>query len=217
MPPEEYGFDFQEDNYDQFMEDEEALEALREAENDQHKVQKSPEKKKPRLDQNSPIKLDSPVKFTSQPLGDITNHSLIDEEPMEVAYRIPRIGERKVYRRMPLEGDYQTFTVSDGERFFVKLKEDEPDFDFKSFKNSSANFSGLCGESYASLLEQAIQEQLRLQEQTQNRPNAEHLSEDSGVESASSDEDSVSAENLWVEKFKPRSYMQLLSDDGTNR
>ena len=75
-------------------------------------------------------------------------------------------------------------------------------------------FLGLCGESYSSLLEQAVQEQLRLQESSiVKQPTS--VSDDSGIDSASSDEDSSS--NLWVEKFKPRSYMQLLSDDGTNR
>ena len=76
-------------------------------------------------------------------------------------------------------------------------------------------FLGLCGESYSSLLEQAIQEQLRLQESSSIAEPRE-VSEDSGIESSSSDSDESSS-TLWVEKFKPRSYMQLLSDDGTNR
>ena len=69
------------------------------------------------------------------------------------------------------------------------------------------------------MLEQAVQEQLRLQESSIVLPTSgistTSASGDSGIESSSSDEENSS--NLWVEKFKPRSYMQLLSDDGTNR
>ena len=43
----------------------------------------------------------------------------------ESTYKVPKLGERKVYRRMPMEGKCQSFTMSDGERFYVKLKDDE--------------------------------------------------------------------------------------------
>ena len=39
---------------------------------------------------------------------------------------------------------------------------------------------------------------------------------DSGIESCDEDE-TTGTKELWVEKFKPRSYMDLLSDVGTNR
>ena len=39
---------------------------------------------------------------------------------------------------------------------------------------------------------------------------------DSGIESADED-DTTTTKELWVEKFKPRCYMDLLSDVGTNR
>jgi hypothetical protein len=43
----------------------------------------------------------------------------------ESTYKVPKLGERKVYRKMPIEGECQSFTMSDGERFYVKLKDDE--------------------------------------------------------------------------------------------
>jgi len=120
---------------------------------------------------------------------------------------------------MPMEGQCQSFTMSDGERFYVKLKDDESEaIDIEKISKPS-KFLGLCGDSYSSLLEQAVQEQLRLQESSIVLPTSgtstTSASGDSGIESSSSDEENSS--NLWVEKFKPRSYMQLLSDDGTNR
>ena len=40
---------------------------------------------------------------------------------------------------------------------------------------------------------------------------------DSGIESSEEEESSGGGGQLWVEKFKPRSYLDLLSDVGTNR
>ncbi len=198
-PPDDFDHEFEE-NMDHFMEedDEEALEALREAESEATKTTKSPEKKRP--------KLDLPV-TKIKPLEDITNEPETPEVT-ESLYRAPKVGERKVYRRIPLEGSYQSFTLSDGERFYVKLREEGEASEDSMVKRVKAG--GLCGESYSALLEQAIQEQLRLQDS--RLPTADE--EDSGIDS--SDEGTFLG-NLWVEKFRPKTYMQLLSDDGTNR
>lgn len=217
MPPEEYGeFDLQIVEEDDFMDDEEALEALRDVES-----AAPPPAKAKAVEQRSPAKkrarLSSEAEKMNVALEDITNLSVPSSAASinlvtEKAYRAPRLGERKVYRRIPLEGNYQSFTMSDGERFYVKVKSDEDEETMSSLPKTTGG--GLCGESYSSLLEEAIQEQMRMQ---QAASTLEVVSAgDSGIES-SSDDDSNSLHSLWVEKFKPRSYMQLLSDDGTNR
>lgn len=115
-----------------------------------------------------------------------------------------------------MNGDYQTFTISDGERFYVRFKDD--DFVITEVKERKS-YSGLCG-NYSELLQQAINEQLRIKESV-SFSMAEEGSEDSGMESASlsvsENEEATAQSSLWVEKFRPRSYVQLLSDDGTNR
>ena len=61
-------------------------------------------------------------------LEEITNsvRARVDHaKEKESTYKVPKLGERKVYRRMPMEGQCQSFTMSDGERFYVKLKDDE--------------------------------------------------------------------------------------------
>jgi hypothetical protein len=130
------------------------------------------------------------------------------EEVMEVdTYRIPRMGERKIYRRIPVEGDYQSLTMADGERYYIRMRPAE-DEEQPSLKAKKVDSLGLCGQPYNVMLEQAIQEQLR----TKDSRSTTLESVDSGIDSSSEDE-----ATLWVEKFRPRSYMQLLSDDGTNR
>lgn len=61
-------------------------------------------------------------------LEEITNsvRARVDHaKEKESTYKVPKLGERKVYRRIPMEGECQSFTMSDGERFYVKLKDDE--------------------------------------------------------------------------------------------
>ena len=127
------------------------------------------------------------------------------------------MGERKIYRRIPMEGDYQTLTMDDGERFYVRYRNGNNEVMDEGSKKQ--RYSGLCGEPYSLLLEQAIAEQIRIQDSISSMTNTmEMTSEDSGVESsATSSEDESPSVHLWVEKFKPKSYSQLLSDDGTNR
>lgn len=208
MPPEEYDFDYPEE--DDFMEDDEALEVLRELENQKEVVPPEPVSKKPRL--ATPPPLSSPAKKI---LEDVTNFTDAVKQDEAAVYKIPRLGDRKVYRKVPLQGEYQTFTMNDGERFYVKVSnEDDNDDDGITVDRKRATYSGLLGQPYELLLEQAIQEQMRIEQSSLASLVA---NEDSGIESSTEDEASKAEAALWVEKFKPRSYMQLLSDDGTNR
>ena len=36
------------------------------------------------------------------------------------SYVIPKMGDRKIYRRMPTDSDCQTITALSGERFYVR-------------------------------------------------------------------------------------------------
>ena len=212
-PEEDYDY-YEEENFDHFMEDEEALEALREVEQT-----KSPAKKRMKLESNN---LPPPVvvnEQTTKTLEDITNRG------EDLSYRIPCLGERKVYRRVPLDGDYQTLTHSDGDRFYLRFKSQDNDEGFSKDPmealKSSKSFSGLL--NYKNLLEAAVTEQIRMQEvASEENPSlaaSMDLSEDSGVDSALSEEEGggSSSKSLWVDKFRPKSYLQLLSDEATNR
>jgi len=120
---------------------------------------------------------------------------------------IPRIGERKIYRRVP-DGEFQAVTSSDGSRFYLRknLECKKPVGVDKSGKMMGT--AGLCGMPFLELTESAKKEMNRIATSAVSREN-----EDSGVESGDDD----SQTELWVEKFKPKSYIDLLSDDGTNR
>ena len=87
-------------------------------------------------------------------------------------------------------------------------------------QSKQPNFSGgLCGVPYRILRKQAVDVQLSL------RPNVIDTSESKASEEISIEKtnsrinpDSNNNDNLlWVEKFRPRNFLELLSDDGTNR
>ena len=227
--PDEYEAFFMEEN--DIEDDEAALEYLRELEEPNARpnagvvkspAPRSPANKRPRLEASAATTF-----VKKNILEDLTNTMVDaatddddDEEPIETTqtYRIPQLGQRKIYRRVPLDGDYQTLTMNDGERFYIKMKENLIQDDDDSSKVEKSTYTGLCGQPYSVLLERAIQEQLRIQESIKSHTETYHDSvvteSDSGIESS---EDESSRTTLWVEKFRPKSYMQLLSDDGTNR
>ena len=113
--------------------------------------------------------------------------------------------ERKVFKTPPF-GDFQAVTCQDGDRFYLKLAREVEGSSPSEPQQKSFNSAGLCGSSYYNLYEQATGELNRLQTAALTRQ----------MEPAPESHDNNEAE-LWVEKYKPRSYIQLLSDDGTNR
>ena len=79
---------------------------------------------------------------------------------------------------------------------------------------------GLCGMPYRILRKQALDVQLNLKQSDDQSSHTRISSDQSTVEITGSKiiPDSNNNDNLlWVEKFRPRNFLELLSDDGTNR
>ena len=116
------------------------------------------------------------------------------------------IKEKRVFKSPPF-GDFQSVTCGDGARFYLKLEEKSSVEQSRKVEQKSFRAAGLCGSSYYQLHEAATGELNRLQTAALTRETA--LSVTDNQENPQTE--------LWVEKYKPRSYMELLSDDGTNR
>ena len=51
-----------------------------------------------------------------------------DTTSCNTSYRIPQMGERKFYRRIPRGTDFQSITMEDGEKFYIRLFGSHDDF-----------------------------------------------------------------------------------------
>ena len=123
------------------------------------------------------------------------------EEVVRVRAALPRVGERKVLRRVP-EGDFQAVTAAGGARFYLRMAAAVAALR-RVGGEPTGRPAGLCGAPFHELRRDATTELARMA--------AAAIQEEEEVE-----EDDQQTE-LWVEKFKPRCYTDLLSDNGTNR
>jgi hypothetical protein len=118
--------------------------------------------------------------------------------------RLPRMGERKVLLRVP-EGEFQAVTAADGSRFYLRLAA-AGGGRVGAARPDTRRPVGLCGQPFHTLRQAATVEMTRLATAAMARADLQEGEGDGGVQT-----------ELWVEKFKPRSYTELLSDNGTNR
>ncbi|XP_049856731.1 chromosome transmission fidelity protein 18 homolog isoform X2 [Schistocerca gregaria] len=115
-----------------------------------------------------------------------------------------------------------TVTTSDSDRFYIRLKsEDAYSKEIESI-GCKGRTIGLLSVSFETVREQArlyIQKKLDQEEANEFERKIRALEDsgmDSGVELTSEDEKEDSAD-LWVERYKPKTYIELLSDESTNR
>ncbi|XP_062607136.1 chromosome transmission fidelity protein 18 homolog [Saccostrea cucullata] len=130
-------------------------------------------------------------------------------------YETPR-----VHKRIP-NGDFISTTSSEGERCYIILKEETTmskefeDVGKKKKKGQllSVSFEELRDQAEKLRQEKLIQEAEKLTQEL-HRDLTERLSDDDEDEEA---ENSEPEKLLWVEKFAPSTYTDLLSDESINR
>ncbi|XP_060116875.1 chromosome transmission fidelity protein 18 homolog [Heteronotia binoei] len=154
-----------------------------------------------------------------------------DVQPLPMT---PREASRKVLKRPPVLEDYVNVTSTDGTRVFMALREDCSRTGTQ--RCDSLGWSGprplhLLGVPFSYLKEQ-VDEERRRQIRESSRRLTEILDscledetteteaagprEEGGGDAAQEGDDS-SAGSLWVDLFTPKHYVELLSDDYTNR
>ncbi|XP_021940234.1 chromosome transmission fidelity protein 18 homolog isoform X2 [Zootermopsis nevadensis] len=134
-------------------------------------------------------------------LGD-SPHS--DVNTSNVTWRVPRY-------------PFVSVACRNGERMYVRLRSEEYFERQISSITAQSRTMGLLSIPYQSLWDQAqlyIQKKLDQAEADQNATETATEPIDTGCATVSGEEDNV---DLWVEKYKPKSYLELLSDEGANR
>ncbi|XP_042208895.1 chromosome transmission fidelity protein 18 homolog isoform X2 [Homarus americanus] len=117
-----------------------------------------------------------------------------------------------IHRSLP-EGAFQSITTESGDRFYLNKMEDEEWDNHIASIATHQRTTCLFNTPFSLLRDQAEKEQIK---QDAKRAARMQEAEDSGMESGV-EEDDTNKEALWVEKFKPQHYLDLLSDESTNR
>ncbi|XP_063790933.1 chromosome transmission fidelity protein 18 homolog [Pseudophryne corroboree] len=144
--------------------------------------------------------------------------------------------EKRVLKRPPVLEDYIHVTSSDGSRFYMALKEDQDVTGVEDLsKHGGLSWRGeqqlhLLGVPFSYLKEQVADERRRqvleesqrltdmLNSQMNDFAEAEHEALEVGaIEEEDEEGGNTSPHSLWVDRYTPRHYTDLLSDDYTNR
>lgn len=134
----------------------------------------------------------------------------------------------RVLKRPPLEGDYISVTDSSGNRVYLRQKENAETkiADSRIVPNSQGGLGllavpiGLLREQEADRRhQQVVEESQRLTELLASSVNDALVESENTEDEENEDPEDTEgrASRLWVDRFSPRYYTELLSDDFTNR
>uniref|UniRef100_A0A8D2LPR5 Chromosome transmission fidelity protein 18 homolog n=1 Tax=Varanus komodoensis TaxID=61221 RepID=A0A8D2LPR5_VARKO len=126
-------------------------------------------------------------------------------------------GSKKVLKRPPILADYINVTSTSGNRVFLVVKNAWMERQVRLHRSGALH---LLGVPFSCLKEQVAEELSSLlscsspKEENQTEATVPGLKEDS---CGQAEEDESAQHSLWVDQFTPRHYVELLSDDYTNR
>ncbi|XP_066432714.1 chromosome transmission fidelity protein 18 homolog isoform X2 [Eleutherodactylus coqui] len=171
---------------------------------------------------------DRSMKFLSSDALDVSDMAPLQVTPTKTE-------EKHVLKRPPTLEDYINVTSSEGTRVYMTLRDDQ---DGTGVQNNSVT-TGLSwrGEQQLHLLgvpisylkeqvtderrRQVLEESQRLTEMLNSQMNEFEEAENESLELVPADTeeegDGTASHNLWVDKYTPKHYTELLSDDYTNR
>ncbi|XP_054633949.1 chromosome transmission fidelity protein 18 homolog [Dunckerocampus dactyliophorus] len=174
---------------------------------------------------SSPEQYEAPdIARSSSAALDISGFATISESPRRP---VTMATQSRVLKRPPLEGDYITITDSSGSRVYLRQKDTEADkLTGGRMLPDSQGSLGLLAVPIGVLREQeaerrhqeVVAESQRLTELLASSVNDVIVEPESREDEEDDAEDSQGRScRLWVDRFSPRHYTELLSDDFTNR
>ncbi|XP_044159367.1 chromosome transmission fidelity protein 18 homolog [Bufo gargarizans] len=173
-------------------------------------------------------KKDRNLKFLSCDVFDVSDMAPLQVTPTETE-------QKRVLTRPPVLEDYINVTSSDGTRVYMTLRDDQDGTGVQEpSKITGLSWRGdqqlhLLGVPISYIKEQVaderrrqvLEESQRLSEMLNSQMNEfeEVENESSELVSAEAEEEGndASSHNLWVDRYSPKYYTELLSDDYTNR
>ncbi|XP_029362819.1 chromosome transmission fidelity protein 18 homolog isoform X2 [Echeneis naucrates] len=175
---------------------------------------------------SSPEQYDPSHTFRSTPaVLDISGFATIPETPRRQPTEAP--SSLHVLKRPPLEGDYISVTDSSGSRVYLRQKEDTGTkmVDSRMVPDSQGALGllavpiGVLREQEAERRHQQVLEESQRLTELLTSVNDVFVEPESREDEENNDPADTEGRisRLWVDRFSPRHYTQLLSDDFTNR
>ncbi|KAK9540637.1 hypothetical protein VZT92_003077 [Zoarces viviparus] len=176
---------------------------------------------------SSPEHYETPGNLRSTPVAlDISGVATIPETPRRRPTAAP--ASLHVLKRPPLEGEYVSVTDSSGSRIYLRQTEDTGTkvVDSRLLPNSQGALGllavpiGVLREQEAERRHQQIMEESqRVTDLLTSSVNDELVQPESRGDGENYDPEDTEGRTsrLWVDRFSPRHYTELLSDDFTNR
>ncbi|XP_034543950.1 chromosome transmission fidelity protein 18 homolog [Notolabrus celidotus] len=167
-----------------------------------------------------------PIRSKSSALLDISGLATIPDTPARPPTAAP--ASLRVLKRPPLEGEFITVTDSSGSRVYLRQKEDTETkvVESRMVPNSQGSL-GLLAMPIGVLREreadrrhqQVVGESQRLTDLLTGSVNDICAEPESREDEEKNDPEDTEGQTsrLWVDRFSPRHYTELLSDDFTNR
>ncbi|KAJ0518376.1 putative AAA+ ATPase domain, ATPase, AAA-type, core [Helianthus annuus] len=134
-------------------------------------------------------------------------YSPVREEAADVVEDVTEEKERFISRfATDIDGDFMPVTAPDGDRVYAKLVKEEVEDKVKKLE-VKGRFEGLMMEPISVLMQKVEQKELQkaLEASVSTQIDTDLL------------ETPVVTEQLWVDKYSPNSFVELLSDEHTNR
>ncbi|XP_068445320.1 chromosome transmission fidelity protein 18 homolog [Clinocottus analis] len=176
---------------------------------------------------SSPEQYETPRNLRSIPaVLDVSGFAPIPETPRRPPTAAP--ASLRVLKRPPLEGEYVSVTDSSGNRVYLRQTEDTGNklVDCRAAPNYQGALGllvvpiGVLREQEAERrLQQVIEESQLLSNPLTSSVNGVRIQAESGEGEENDDPQDAEGRTsrLWVDRFSPRHYTELLSDDFTNR
>ena len=149
--------------------------------------------------------------------------SLDDDNCLDVEALLKKARNTKVLRRCP-EGQYVTVTDPEtGERFYLRMRGAnaliQTDHLYRRTGMLDRNFKEVYDEAYELQHKRSIEKAMREDENIEiNNSISRNLTlSDQHSTSQEANHSLLSKSKLWVDKYAPKLYTELLSDDGVNR
>ncbi|KAM9313795.1 chromosome transmission fidelity protein 18 homolog isoform 2-T2 [Pholidichthys leucotaenia] len=174
---------------------------------------------------SSPEQYEPPHTFSPAAL-DISGLAAISETPKHPPAVAP--ASQRVSKRPPLEGEYISVTDSSGNRVYLRQKEDtETKMVHSRIVPNSLGELGLLavpvgvlrGQAAERHHQQVVEESQRLTELLNRSVNDVLVESESAEDEENEDPEDTEGRKsrLWVDRFSPHHYTELLSDEFTNR